>query len=105
MPQETLAWRIQHDAAFAPGGRPMERSRHARDVSLMALTLAAGYLDAIGYLVLGGVFTANMTGNTVLLGLHLSQEQGAAVLRSVVALAGFGAGLLLGALVAERRRG
>ncbi len=78
---------------------------HWRDVLLLALTWAAGYVDAIGYLALGGVFTANMTGNTVLLGLHVSQEQGAAVLRSLVALGGFGAGLLIGALIVERGRG
>jgi uncharacterized membrane protein YoaK (UPF0700 family) len=75
-----------------------------RDALLLALTWAAGYVDAIGYLALGGVFTANMTGNTVLLGLHVSQEQGAAVVRSLVALGGFGAGLLIGALIVERGR-
>lgn len=69
---------------------------------LLALTGAAGCLDAIGYLALGHVFTANMTGNMVLLGLHLSQEQGAAAVRSLIALFGFGGGLLIGALVVER---
>ncbi len=82
-----------------------EGARYRRvDVMLLALTLAAGHVDALGYLALGGVFTANMTGNTVLLGLHVSLEQGAAVVRSLVALGGFGAGLLIGALVVERRR-
>jgi len=76
-----------------------------RDTLLMALTWAAGYVDVIGYLALGGVFTANMTGNTVLLGLHLSQEQGAAVARALIALGGFGAGLLIGAVIVERARG
>src|SRR5215510_6689154 len=71
---------------------------------LLGLTFAAGYVDAIGYVALGGVFTANMTGNTVLLGLYLGQEQSAAVLRSLVALAGFGAGVLIGALVVERQQ-
>ena len=42
--------------------------RHERDLLLLALTWAAGNIDAIGYLGLGRVFTANMTGNTVLLG-------------------------------------
>jgi uncharacterized membrane protein YoaK (UPF0700 family) len=61
-------------------------------------------VDAIGYLALGRVFTANMTGNTVLLGLHLGQEQGAAALRAVMALVGFGVGLAIGALIVERTR-
>jgi len=69
---------------------------------LLALTGAAGCLDAIGFLALGHVFTANMTGNTVLLGLHVAQEQGAAAVRSLVALLGFGVGLVIGALIVER---
>ncbi len=36
---------------------------------LLMLTWAAGSVDAISYLGLGHVFTAMMTGNTVLLGL------------------------------------
>ena len=78
---------------------------HVRDVRLLLLTWAAGAIDALGYLALGQVFTANMTGNTVLLGLHLGREQGAAALRAVVALVGFGAGLAIGALIVERLRG
>ena len=69
---------------------------------LLALTGAAGGLDAIGYLALGHVFTANMTGNTVLLGLHIAQEQGAAAVRALIALFGFGLGLVIGALIVER---
>ena len=69
---------------------------------LLALTGAAGSLDAIGFLALGHLFTANMTGNIVLLGLHVAQEQGVAAVRSVIALLGFGVGLVIGALIAER---
>jgi len=76
--------------------------RHRRDVTLLALTWAAGNIDAISFLDLGHVFTANMTGNTVLLGLHLAQEQGAAALRSFMAFFGFGIGLAIGALIVER---
>lgn len=36
---------------------------------LLLLACAAGAIDAISYLGLGRVFTANMTGNTVLLSL------------------------------------
>lgn len=38
-----------------------------------ALCLIAGFVDAIGYIDLGHVFTANMTGNTVLLGGALAK--------------------------------
>ena len=60
-------------------------ARHRRDLMLLALTWAAGSVDAISFLALGRVFTANMTGNTVLLGLHLAQEQGAGALRAFAA--------------------
>ncbi len=33
------------------------------------LTIVAGLADAVGYITMGGVFTANMTGNTVLAGI------------------------------------
>jgi uncharacterized membrane protein YoaK (UPF0700 family) len=88
---------MHHDA---PGESWM--ARHRRDLLLLTLTSAAGSVDAISFLALGRVFTANMTGNTVLLGLHLAQEQGAAALRALMALGGFGAGLVIGALIVER---
>ncbi len=37
------------------------------------LTLVAGIADAVGYIVMGGVFTANMTGNTVLAGIAAAE--------------------------------
>lgn len=43
------------------------------------LCLVAGFVDAIGYLDLGHVFTANMTGNTVLLGVALAKADWTAV--------------------------
>jgi uncharacterized membrane protein YoaK (UPF0700 family) len=69
---------------------------------LLTLTWAAGSVDAISYLGLGHVFTAMMTGNTVLLGLALAQGEGWAVLRSIIALVGFAAGAAVGAWIVER---
>jgi uncharacterized membrane protein YoaK (UPF0700 family) len=69
---------------------------------LLALTWAAGCIDAISYLGLGHVFTAMMTGNTVLLGLALAQGEVLAALRSIVALIGFSGGVFVGALIVER---
>ena len=67
---------------------------------LLLLTGAAGIADAISYLGLGHVFTAMMTGNTVLLGLALAQGEAYAAARSMLALFGFVAGVALGALIA-----
>ncbi len=73
-----------------------------RDGRVLLLTWVAGSVDAISYLGLGRVFTANMTGNTVLFGLALGQGQGLAALRSLLALGGFGLGVALGATLVER---
>src|SRR5215212_11643581 len=70
-----------------------------RDAMLIMLSLAAGCVDAVGYLGLGQIFVANMTGNTVLLGLALGQAKGQAALRAVVALAGFIVGVGVGAVI------
>jgi hypothetical protein len=70
-----------------------------RNTMLVMLSLAAGCVDAVGYLGLGQIFVANMTGNTVLLGLALGQAKGQAALRAMVGLAGFVVGVASGAAV------
>lgn len=76
---------------IAPG------SRSAR--YLLALAFGAGVVDAANYLGLGKVLTANMTGNTVLLGVALARGSGADAVRAACALGGFclgaGAGVVL----------
>ena len=75
-----------------------------RNTLVVLLAIAAGFSDALGYVGLGRVFTANMTGNTILLGLAIGQGEVAAALRSVAALVGFILGILLaGAIVARTR--
>ena len=45
---------------------PPHETRLAR--ALLVQTVATGLIDAVSYLALGHVFTANMTGNVVFLG-------------------------------------
>lgn len=59
---------------------------------LTVLTLASGLIDAISYLGLGHVFTANMTGNVVILGFAAVGAPGFSVLGSLVSLTAFLAG-------------
>jgi uncharacterized membrane protein YoaK (UPF0700 family) len=73
-----------------------------RESMLLLLTLAAASVDAISYLGLGHVFTAMMTGNTVLLGLALAQGEVLAALRSILALIGFTVGVFVGAIIVQR---
>jgi uncharacterized membrane protein YoaK (UPF0700 family) len=69
---------------------------------LCLLAWAAGIIDAVSYLGLGRVFTAMMTGNTVLLALAIGQGEAMAVVRSALALAGFSVGAATGALIVTR---
>ncbi|AOS64206.1 YoaK family protein [Actinoalloteichus hymeniacidonis] len=71
---------------------------------MLALTFSTGVIDAVGYLGLDRVFTGNMTGNVVLLGMGVvdggAGEDGAGlpVLRPALALFGY----LVGAAIAGR---
>jgi uncharacterized membrane protein YoaK (UPF0700 family) len=73
-----------------------------RDAMLTSLSLTAGCVDAVGFLGLGQVFVANMTGNTVLLGLAIGQADGRGVMHAGTALAGFVLGVAVGAAIVER---
>jgi uncharacterized membrane protein YoaK (UPF0700 family) len=75
------------------------------DAMVLLLTWVAGSVDAISYFGLAHVFTANMTGNTVLLGLALGQGQGLAAIRSVFALVGYVVGVAIGTMTIGSRAG
>jgi uncharacterized membrane protein YoaK (UPF0700 family) len=75
--------------------------RAGSDVWLLGLALAGGALDATSYVGLGKVFTANMTGNTVLLAVALARGSGADAARSAMALGGFCIGAAAGVSVIE----
>ena len=65
---------------------------------MLTLTFSTGIVDAVGYLGLDRVFTANMTGNVVILAMGLTGANRLPVVGPVVALVGF----LAGAVVAGR---
>lgn len=65
---------------------------------MLVLTFSTGIVDAVGYLGLDRVFTANMTGNVVILGMALTGSEDLPILGPVLALLGF----LLGAGVVGR---
>src|SRR5579884_1098579 len=74
----------------------------AHAVSLLLLTFNAGFLDGVSY-IRTHVFTANMTGNTVLLGIHLVQHNFSDAGRSLVSLAAFAAGCIMAAMYVLKR--
>ncbi|GAB2451262.1 uncharacterized membrane protein YoaK (UPF0700 family) [Conyzicola lurida] len=65
---------------------------------MLALTFSTGIIDAVGYLGLDRVFTGNMTGNVVILGMALTGADDLPIIGPIIALVLF----LLGALIAGR---
>jgi uncharacterized membrane protein YoaK (UPF0700 family) len=68
---------------------------------LYGLAAVTGIVDAVCYLAFGHVFTANMTGNVVLLGFAVAGVESLSVSRSVTALAAFLVGAVLGVRLAR----
>jgi uncharacterized membrane protein YoaK (UPF0700 family) len=84
-------------------GRPLPVSqRDLFDALLVLLAFGAGSVDGISFLGLGRVFTANMTGNLVLLGVAVGRGASSEVVRSGVAFTAFVAGVLAATLIAGR---
>ncbi len=74
-------------------------------VLMLALTFGTGIVDAVGYLGLDRVFTGNMTGNVVILGMALVGADDLPILGPILALAGFMAGAALAGRVLRRQPG
>jgi uncharacterized membrane protein YoaK (UPF0700 family) len=79
-------------------------SELTRDALLIGLTFAAGAVDAVSYLGLGQIFTANMTGNVVFLALAVGQRSLLTALHSVAALIGFCVGVVVAGQLLQRPR-
>jgi uncharacterized membrane protein YoaK (UPF0700 family) len=72
----------------------------ARDtVRATTLTIIAGIADAVGYITMGGVFAANMTGNTVLAGIAAAQRNYTDAWHHLAPLLAFFAGAMLSRLL------
>jgi uncharacterized membrane protein YoaK (UPF0700 family) len=68
---------------------------------MLALTVLSGLVDAVCYLGLGHVFTANMTGNVVILGFAAAGARGFSVTASLTSLALFLVGAVCGGRLAR----
>lgn len=96
----------------AAGATPQPRARPPAPASdaagqaslirvLMTLTLLSGLIDAVCYLGLGRVFTANMTGNVVVLGFAAAGAPGFSVTASLTSLLVFLAGAVAGGRISQ----
>ena len=82
--------------------------RHTRQDRVLAICLAtlAGYVDALGFLHLGGYFVSFMTGNSTRLGVGFAERAADALLPLgliVLFVAGVVAGSLAARAAADRR--
>lgn len=88
----------------ATSSRFFDVSANIHLLGMLALTFSTGIVDAVGYLGLDKVFTANMTGNIVILGMGLvggrapGSDEALPVLGPILATMGF----VVGAMVAGR---
>jgi uncharacterized membrane protein YoaK (UPF0700 family) len=94
-------------ASPVPAPRPLAEQaaasvRHPLTLTLLALTFSTGTVDAVSYLALGRVFTANMTGNVVLLGFAIAGAGGLLILAPIVSMAAFTVGSGIGGALARR---
>ena len=81
---------------------PETRLNQSLPLLLHVATAVTGLIDAISYLALGHVFTANMTGNVVFLAFAVAGAPGLSITRSLTALIAFLIGALIGGRVAPR---
>lgn len=71
-----------------------------RDLLIEVLAWAAGSVDAWSYFGAGHVFTANMTGNTVLLGVALAGSEHDRIARPAIAIGCYAIGVIAAGLIA-----
>jgi uncharacterized membrane protein YoaK (UPF0700 family) len=71
-------------------------STSAPPAILLSMTAVTGMVDAVSFLALGHVFTANMTGNVALLGFAIGGAAGLSVSGSLTSLFCFAVGALIG---------
>jgi uncharacterized membrane protein YoaK (UPF0700 family) len=76
--------------------------KHPLTRALLVLTFTTGLVDAVSYLGLGRVFTANMTGNVVFLGFGIAGSGGLPVVAPLVSLGAFLLGAGGGGVLADR---
>jgi uncharacterized membrane protein YoaK (UPF0700 family) len=95
----TTSDRARVNAALRESARSLH---HPLTRRLLVLTFTAGLVDAACFLGLGRVFTANMTGNVVLLGFGVAGSAGLPVVTPLISLVAFIAGAFVGGWIASR---
>lgn len=83
---------------------PGERAPQIALAATIILTFVTGIVDAVGFLALDRVFTGNMTGNIVILGMGVAGADDLPVLGPAIALAAFTAAAFAAGLTLRKPR-
>src|ERR1700746_1501927 len=70
--------------------------------ALLGMTAVTGLVDAVSFLSLGRVFTANMTGHIVILAFATARVSGLSIADSLTALVSFLVGAIFGGRIMAR---
>jgi uncharacterized membrane protein YoaK (UPF0700 family) len=82
--------------------KPAAENRGTLTIALVSLTFSTGLIDALSFIAIGHVFTANMTGNIVFLAFAVGGAQGLSAARSGASLVAFMAGAIFGGIISVR---
>ncbi|HZP23043.1 MAG TPA: YoaK family protein [Terriglobales bacterium] len=80
---------------------PPELGTRGKAGMALSLTAMGGFVDAVGYIALFQVFTANMSGNSIHIGMYLGHGDWANLLRPFCAVASYVVGMALTRITLE----
>ena len=81
--------------------KPSQLGTAAKVATALCLTVVGGFVDAVGYIALFEVFTANMSGNSIHIGLYLAQQDWPNLLRPFCAVVAYVVGMLMTRIAIE----
>src|ERR1700747_64107 len=87
---------------FPPATQTRSTAEKIVPYALLGMTAVTGLVDAVGFLSLGRVFTANMTGNIVILAFATARVSGLSIAHSLTALLSFLVGSIFGGRIMAR---
>jgi len=75
--------------------QPPQLGPNGKGALALLLTSVGGFVDAVGYIALFQVFTANMSGNSIHMGMYLGQRNWPELMRPLCAVTSYVVGMLL----------
>ncbi len=101
-------WYSVASFALAPSAATLSPVTETRELGLagklgvaLSLTAIGGFVDAVGYIALFQIFTANMSGNSVHIGMYLGQRDFSQLMRPACAVVAYVTGIILTRIVVQ----